>query len=741
MKNPSDDLKTAPYHNTQLSIEDRAADLLGRMTLEEKATQLRAYLILDDLGLTMEWNPYGVWFYQKRVERIADIHSRDYRRIVGRCGHFSMLTRELPAQDAAQTANRIQKEAVENTRLGIPAMIHDEGLHGLCAHGATSFPQAISLSATWNPALMQQVATVIGQEARSRGIRQLLAPTINIARDTRAGRTEETYGEDPYLTSRMAVAYVKGVQSQGVIATPKHFAANFAGDAGRDSHPVHFSEQFLREVYFPAFKAAVVEGGALSIMAAYNTINGMPCSCDPWLLTDVLKKEWGFKGYVVSDYMSVEMLMLFHHVTADRQEAAKRALEAGMDVELPSPGCYGEDLLNGLKDGSISSAALDDSVRRVLETKMRIGLFDQPYVDEGKVFELNNAPESRSLALQASREAIVLLKNPNGVLPLSGITNLAVIGPLADEINMGAYGWDGYDRSHVVTALAGIRDRANGIGIQYAEGCKVTQSIPGGMAAAANTASRCSAAVVVVGNNNQAEAEGMNRSDLNLPGVQAELVKAVAATGIPTVVVLMNGSPITMSDWFDQVAAVIDAWYPGEEGGNAIADVLFGKYNPGGRLPITFPQRVGQLPLYYNAKTSGRGNWFVDERTRPMFPFGYGLSYTSFEYRSLSITHEKDQTFSIRMELENRGPVAGDEVVQLYVHDVLSTLSRPLKELKGFQRVSLQPKETRQLTFTLAEEDLGYYTAQGKYIVEPGIFEVMLGSSSEDIRLMGNMEV
>ena len=734
----------APYKDSTLSIEARAADLLGRMTVEEKVGQLRSFLFMGEYpGAYNPWHGVGFYNMLNTTERIQFTLSLDYPRIVkSGYGHFTITTRDLDPKNAARLANRIQHIALEETRLGIPIMIHDEGLHGLCGNGSTSFPQSIALSATWDPALMKDIATVIGIEARSRGIRQLLSPTINIARDARAGRTEETYGEDPFLTSRMAVAFVKGVQGESVVATPKHFAANFVGDGGRDSHPIHYSEQLLREVYFPAFEAAVKEGGALSIMAAYNTINGLPCSADPWLLTEVLRKEWGFQGYVVSDYFSVEHIFTKHAVAASFAEAGQRALEAGLDVEFPYISGFGDGFVEGLKDGTISMAALDQAVRRVLETKLRIGLFDHPYVNEGDVEKLNHAKVSRELALRAARESIVLLKNKADTLPLAkDLGSLAVIGPLAERVSLGGYAWDRFPREQAITPLEGLRTTAYKTQVRFAEGCALTHATPNGIETAAAVARSCEVALVFVGNGAETEGEGRDRSDLTLPGAQADLVKAVAATGTPTVVVLIGGSPVIMRDWLDHVAAVVEAWYPGEMGGQAIAEILFGECNPSGKLTITFPRKIGQLPLYYNAKPSGRDQGYLDESGAAQFPFGHGLSYTRFDYRNLEINPVEGQQFSITFDLINLGAMEGEEVAQLYVRDVVSTYARPIKELKAFSRVHLKAGELKQVTFTLAADQLGYYGRDGKYQVEPGAFDLWIGSSSEDIRLGGKLIV
>jgi len=540
----------------------------------------------------------------------------------------------------------------------------------------------------------------------------------------------------------MAVAFVSGLQSEGVVATPKHFAANFVGDGGRDSHPIHFSEQLLREVYLPAFEAAVKEGGALSIMAAYNTINGLPCSADPWLLTEVLRKEWGFKGYVVSDYFSVEHIFTKHAAAASFAEAGKRALEAGLDVEFPYISGFGDGFVEGLKAGTISMAALDTAVRRVLETKLRIGLFDNPYANEGDVEKLNHAVVSREVSLRAARESIVLLKNKANTLPLAkGVGSLAVIGPLADRVSLGGYGWDHFPKEEAITPLDGLRAAARKTQVRFVEGCSLTRAIPNGIETAAAVASASDAAVVFVGNGPETEGEGRDRSDLTLPGAQADLVRAVAATGTPTVVVLIGGSPVIMRDWLDNVSAVVEAWYPGELGGQAIAEVLFGEISPSGKLTITFPRKIGQLPLYYNAKPSGRDQGYQDESGAALFPFGHGLSYIRFDYKNLEITPAEGQQFTLTFDLVNFGAMEGEEVAQLYVRDEFSTYARPVKELKAFTRVHLKTGESKKVTFTLAADQLGYYGRDGKYQVEPGTFDLWIGSSSEDIRLGGKIIV
>jgi beta-glucosidase len=722
-------------------VEQRVADLLSRMTWEEKVDQLGSY---NQFSAWEDWTAFGRLSLEKRIERVKAIPTAGAVGIG--IGQFSVVLRELPPLEAAKKANEIQEYARQHTRLGIPPIIHDEGLHGLLANEGTSFPQGIAMASSWDPQLLEEVAGAIGREARTRGIRQLLSPTINIARDPRCGRTEETYGEDTFLASRMVVAFVRGLQGQGVIATPKHFAANFVGDGGRDSYAIHISERLLREVYLPAFEAAIREGGALSIMAAYNSLDGLPCSCNPWLLTELLRSEWGFEGFVVSDYDSVIHILEKHAVAADKTEVAKRAVEAGLDVELPGSICFTGPMLAGLKKGSISEKAVDEAVSRVLSVKFRMGLFEDRLVDEGKAAAGSHTPPHQALALRMAQEAITLLKNEKKTLPFPArLTSLAVIGPQAGRSVLGGYTWDGYAADRFTTPLQAIENKVGEkVAVHYAFGCDVTGDAKDGIAAAVEAARQSQCAVLFLGNDRRTEGEQKDRANLELPGAQPELIEAVAATGVPVVVVLINGAPVVMTEWIDKVAAVVEAWYPGEAGGQAIADVLFGDANPSGKLPVSLPRSMGQLPLFYNYKPSGRIDDYVDLSGKPLFPFGFGLSYTSFGYRGLVITPANARAVdkvTVSLEVENTGSLAGDEVVQLYVHDKLASVVRPIKELKAFQRISLQPGETRQVRLELDVHQLGLYDAGLNFIVEPGEFDMMVGSSSEDIRLQGTLVV
>lgn len=747
------------------NIEEKIESLLSSMSLEEKVAQLKARsisipkvigkLLLEDFfselrpELKEKIMSFIFNFYSNRElagEMTKTLWRKMWKEVVLEgvekkypIGELSCALRSMSPRESAQFANEIQKYVLENSRVKIPILIHDEALHGCMAKGSTIFPQAIGMASTWNPELIYQVATAIGKETRSRGIHQVLSPTINIARDPRCGRTEETYGEDPYLASRMAVAYIKGVQEQGVISTPKHFVANFVGDGGRDSYPIHFSERLLREIYFPAFRASIEEAGALSLMAAYNSLDGIPCSSNKWLLTTILRKEWGFKGYVVSDYFSVLHLMTKHKVAESKAEAAKLSLEAGLDMELPDSDCF-EEIPGLIREGKLSQDTLDEAVRRVLRVKFWTGLFDNPFVDPDYAERINDCSEHRELALRVARESIVLLKN-EGILPLNkDIRSIAVIGPNAAVPRLGGY--SGYGVK-VVTPLEGIKNKlGDKVKVYFAEGCGLNDTSKSGFDEAIKIAQKSDVAILFMGNSApETEGEQRDRHNLNLPGVQEDLIKEICNTNTAVIVVLINGSAITMMNWIDKVQAVIEAWYPGEEGGTAIADVLFGDYNPGGKLPISFPKYSSQLPLYYNHKPSGRVDDYVDLRgNQYLFPFGYGLSYTDFKYSNLRITPDeipRDGEVVITFDIENIGKYKGDEVVQLYLHDEFASVARPIKELKRFERVTLDVGERKTVSFKLNRRDLEFLSMDMELVVEPGRFEVLIGSSSEDIRLKG----
>jgi len=663
-------------------------------------------------------------------------------------------------REGAVFANAVQKWLIEHTRLGIPAILHDEILHGHMAQGSTSFPQPIALSTTWDPEFVSKVFTVAALETRVRGSHQVLGPNLDVAREPRWGRTEETYGEDPYLVSRMAVAVIKALQGPGpgidgdhIIATAKHFAAHGQPEGGTNIAPANYSERVLREVFLPSFKAAVTEAGIMSVMPSYNEIDGVPSHVNKWLLERVLRKEWGFKGYVVSDYYAIPQLMDLHHVAGDKAEAARLALEAGIDIELPDPDCF-RMLVQLVKEGRVSEAAVDKAVMRNLRAKFLLGLFENPYVDPDRAVEVTNSIEHRGLAAEAARRAITLLKNDNNLLPLDRgrLKSLAVIGPNADRVHLGGYS-DNPGRG--VSVLQGITEKVgNKIRVTFAEGCKITKE--GGdwwadtshlsdesadarlIAQAVDVAKAADVAVLVLGGNEDTNKEGWaenhlgDRDSLDLIGHQNDLVKAVLETGKPTIVVLINSGPLSINYIAEKVPAVLEGFYLGQETGIGIADVLFGDYNPSGKLTVSFPRSVGQLPIYYNRKPTARRGYLYTSK-QPLFPFGYGLSYTSFEYSNLKVSPAQigsaGQT-KVNVTVTNTGQRAGDEIVQLYIRDLVSSVTRPVMELKDFRRVSLAPGESKTVEFVITPDKLSFLNLNMESVVEPGWFDIMVGTSS-----------
>jgi beta-glucosidase len=853
--NQADD--TVPvYRDPGADPNERVADLLARMTLEEKVGQLQCLVFQDVLN-----------------EDLIGEHG---------IGGIAYVRIKLPytLQEEVEARNRVQKIAVENTRLGIPILFHCEALHGLVDKGATSFPQAIGLASTWNPALMEEVARSIATEVKARGFRQVLSPTVDIARDVRWGRVAETYGEDPYLASQMAVAFCKSFEEQNVITTLKHFVAN-SGTGGRDSHPVHYSERMLREVYFPPYRQAIEQAGVRSVMASYTAVDGLPSGANRWLLTDILRDEWGFEGTVVSDYALLGRRYKSHLVATGGKDAAVKALKAGLDRDLPRIGENNtfDQLVDACQEGLITEEDLNTAVRRVLKQKFELGLFENPYTDVTLADQVTNTPESKALAREAARQSLVLLKNVDHSLPLrqpkkvvvigedavleklgdyspwdievvtllEGIENEAPAGTVVEYLPLGDLGEDGYPavsgkfihptgtespgfraeyfanphlsgkpfRTQNVASLnfnwgskgpsveagntgqpfsarfsgtlvslwektvpfslnivGGARVRINDellfnnwddpyatthqftyafqkgknyeIVIEYNSSGQYAKCILGWdivpaqdnyLTKLTQSVKQAGVAVIVAG---VTEKEGQDRASLDIPENIEKAIVAAGATGTKTVVVLTAGSAITMDDWYGSADAILSAWYPGQEGGTAVAEALFGEYNPGGKLTITFPYSVAQCPLYYNHKPSGRGYGYVNMTGEPRYAFGYGLSYTTFAYADLKLSKmaiDTTEETKVSLVVENTGPVAGDEVVQLYLHDKVASVVRPVKELKKFQRIALQPGETKTVEFTITPKDLSMYDYDLNWGVEPGEFEVMIGSSSQDIRL------
>jgi beta-glucosidase len=687
----------------------------------------------------------------------------------------------------AELANTIQKYLVENTHLGIPAMVHEECCSGYMARNATCFPQIIGVASTWEPDLVEAMAAVVRTQMRAAGAHQGLSPVIDVTRDPRWGRTEETFGEDPYLVSRMGVALVRGLQGQnwqeGVIATAKHFVGYGMSEGGMNWAPPHLAPRELREVYLLPFETAVKEAKLASVMNGYHELDGVPCGASKELLTNILRTEWGFDGIVVSDYFAVNQLMAYHQIAASKAEAAAMALDAGIDVELPNTDCYAGPLRQAVESRTLDEAMVDQAVSRILRLKFLLGLFENPYVDVEKTRTVFDTPQQRQLAYEIAQKSIVLLKNKDKLLPLNRkLNSIAVIGPNADNVRhmIGDYTYPCHietlvemrDAGNVfnmpipdkiemvdnfvpiISILAGIKNKVSPeTKVHYAPGCDVLSESRAGFAEAIATAQKAEVAVVVVGDKagltrDCTTGESRDRADLTLPGVQQELVEAIVATGTPVVVVLVNGRPPTIPWLVEHVPAILEAWLPGEEGAAAVADVLFGDYNPGGKLPISFPRTVGQVPVYYGHKVSGgRSHWqgdYVEVSARPLFPFGYGLSYTTFKFDHLRLDRpevESGGQVSISVDLTNTGQRRGDEVVQLYIRDPQASVTRPVKELKGFKRVTLEPSQTKTVTFELFTNQLGFYNRELRYVVEPGAIEIMVGPSSEDLPLTTKIEI
>jgi len=669
----------------------------------------------------------------------------------------------------SELTNAIQKFFIEESRLGIPVIFHEECLHGHAAMDATSFPQPIGLGATFDPDLVERVFTITAWEARSRGTHQALTPVVDVARDPRWGRVEETYGEDPYLVARLGVAAVKGFQGDAtfrdkkhIIATLKHFAAHGQPESGNNCAPVNISERVLRETFLSTFKAAIEQGGALSVMASYNEIDGVPSHASRWLLREVLRDEWKFRGFVVSDYFAIRELaerpeLYGHHVAKDGKEAAALAVRAGVNIELPDPDCYNH-LVELVREGTLAESELDELVAPMLAAKFRLGLFEDPYVDPAEAERIVGSDSHREVALEAPRKTITLLKNDGDILPLDdrNIRTSAVIGPNANRLMLGGYSGK---PKQFITVLDGVRKRASENNkVLYHEGCKITLGEPGtqvneirladpednrrSIAEAVKVAESADIVVLVVGGNEQTSREGYgrnhlgDRSSLDMVGQQDELVDAIAATGKPIVGVLFNGHPLSVRNLTDKSKAICECWYLGQESGQAVAEVLFGDVNPSGKLPITIPRSVGQLPMYYNYRPSARRGYLFDE-VSPLYPFGFGLSYTTFSFgppRLEQTTIGRDGKTQVVVDVTNTGERAGDEVVQLYIRDLVSSTTRPVKELKGFQRISLQPGERQSVALEITPDRLAFWNIDKQFVVEPGEFLIMVGPNSVELQ-------
>jgi beta-glucosidase len=742
--------------------------LLSQLTLDEKLAQIGSCLMHE-------------------LQTGSEIDSTKLESHLGSgIGQISRLggDSDLDPRAAAQAANTIQRYLMEHTRMKIPAIIHEESCCGAMVTGGTAFPQMLGLASTFQPELAESMMSAVRKQLRAIGAREALTPVLDVARDARWGRCEETFGEDPLLASRFGVACVRGLQGQdlrqGVLATGKHFIGHSASQGGLNCGPVHLGERELRDVYLAPFQAAIDEANLASIMNAYPELDGEVVAASRRLLTELLRDELGFDGFVVSDYQAIEMIHTYHHAAGDAATAAAMALRAGIDVELPASNYYDAPLRAALEAGDISLEMVNLAVRRHLEQKVALGLFENPYVDENSAPVIFQSAEIRSLARYIAGQSMVLLKN-DGLLPLPrGIATLAVIGPNADSERdlLGDYsypamiehyhdtagsdspwydknlGADALERMKVVSVLAGIRNIASpSTTITYSRGCEILGNDTSGFAEAREAAEEADAVVLVLGDKAGLTpectcGESRDSSDLRLPGVQEQLAEMILALGKPVAVVLVNGRPLAIPSLAEKANAILEAWLPGEEGGTAVANTLFGLHNPGGKLPMTFPRSGGQAPIFYSVKPSGmRSNWHVDYTdgsVAPLYPFGHGLSYTTFAYSSFALDQKQfgpGDTIAVRCLVTNSGSLAGEEVVQLYVRDEYASLPRPIKELRGYARVALEPGQTKSITFRLPVDTLAFYDDGGNLTLEPGSFHVMVGSSSEDIRLEGDFEI
>lgn len=748
------------------NIDGRVKALIAKMTLEEKIAQLGS-----------------CWIGELQTNGLLD-RNKIMDTMKNGIGQISRLAGAsiLDPCSAARAANELQKYLLEETRLGIPAIIHEECCCGAMVREGTVFPQMIGLAATFQPELARTMAIIIRAQLMAIGARQGLSPLLDVARDPRWGRIEETFGEDPTLVSSFGAAYIRGLQGEdltrGVLATGKHFLGHSFSQGGLNCAPVHIGWREIYDVVLPPFQAAIRQAGLKSMMNAYPEVDGEVVAASRHILTEILRDELGFDGVVVSDYEAVAMLHTYHFLAEDRATAARLALEAGIDVELPTVECYNDPLREALETGKVSFETIDRAVSNHLRVKFELGLFENAYVDEGRVLEVYESSQNQSLAREIARQSMVLLKN-DGCLPLNkAIKRIAVIGPNANDSRnqLADYSFQamaelralrspddlalqqfqqsrsGYNR--IPTILDAIRSTVSAqTEVDYARGCGVMDDDSSGFDEAFRLASQADAVILVLGDRSGltpecTTGETRDAAELHLPGVQEQLARRVIAAGKPVVVVLINGRPYAIPWLAENASAILEAWLPGEEGGAAVASVLFGDTNPGGKLPVSIPRTVGQVPVFYAAKPSGLSSFwyqsYVDEKTTPLYPFGHGLSYTTFEYSDLVIdrkTVTAGESVAVSLRLSNSGAVPGDEVVQLYIRDEYASIPRPSRELKGFSRVRLQPGETVQICFHLPVNQLAFHDQNLDLVLEPGRIIVMLGSSSEDIRLTGEFEI
>jgi beta-glucosidase len=743
------------YKDPKAPVAERVKDLLSRMTLEEKVGQMS----MNSLKGSMQ-NPIAYGVCESPFTNINDI---------------------------TKLSIAAKKYAKEKTRLGIPPIQIGECLHGQLAAGATIFPQAIAQGSTWNPGLIEKMGSVIAYEASSSGVDQALSPLFDLIRDPRYGRNEECYAEDPYLVSRMGTSFVIGMQGDPsqtiygigkdkVMCTAKHFAAYSIPVAGINLAPASVGERELRSMFLPPFKDALQKANIYAVMPAYNEIDGVPAHANHFLLQTILRQEWGFDGYVFSDYEGLKHLYTFHHIAKDAEGAALIGLSAGVDLEAPSSDVYGK-LIGLVKEGKVKEAQIDSAVARILTIKFKAGLFEKALPDTSALKKRVHTPEHIALSQQIAEESIILLKNEKQLLPLNinSLKSLAVIGPNANQVQYGDYSSTRDSRSGT-TVLNGIKQLVgNKVKINYAKGCALSGSDKSGFAGAVAAARNSDAVVVVLGttsvvfsgvgwNGHAPESEpkdpftcgeGYDVTDINPDGVQRELLQAVYKTGKPVILVLVHGRPQSISWEKENIPAIVEAWYPGERGGNAIANILFGKVNPSGRLTVSIPQSTGHIPVFYNHVVSNKGFYhnpgspekpgqdYVFSSPDVLFPFGYGLSYTTFKYSNMQVSAAsfgKNEAVTVSVDVTNGGSMVGKEVVQMYLGNKVNSVTTPVMALKGFDKVSLKPGETQTVKFTVKPEDLAIWNNQMKLVTEPGTFDVMIASSAEDVVLKKTLE-
>jgi beta-glucosidase len=738
------------YKNPKLSVEERAADLLARMTLEEKVAQL--------MGL---WNG-GVEDFK---EEIFDDPEK-MREIFGN-GCNSVHPAAMGIKATVELRNRIQKYLIEETRLGIPAIFVDEGQHGMMRPESTVFPQAIGMACSWDPVLFEKVYSIIANEMRSRGTHHALSPVIDVCRDPRWGRVEETYGEDPYLNGILGCSAVKGLQGtengkvaeDHVAATLKHLVGHGQPESGQNQGPANYSERVLRDYHMPPFKMCIDKVNPVSVMPSYNEVDGIPSHSNKWLIKDILLNEWGFKGLVVADYYAIDQLFTKEFVAENGKEAAMIAFNTGVQFEFPQANQY-KFLPELLDEGKIKLSDIDNAVLQALKLKFELGLFENPYVDFENAVMVSKKTGHKELALKTARESIVLLKNDNLLpLPKNKYKKIAVIGPCAKDLYFGGYSGEPYNK---VSILEGITEKAGkNTEILFAQGCKLTTNTTTSffnwkrdeikfasreenlklIKEAVETAGKAEIIILAIGENDHLcrEAWAKNHigdnSTLDLFGEQNELVDALVELKKPIVTYLMNGRPLSVNKLAEKIPAIIEGWYMGQETGIAAADIIFGDVNPSGKLTITFPKSAGQLPMYYNHKPGAQFLDYISEDINPLFHFGYGLSYTTFNFSEPFIDKKeinRNESVKISVQVTNSGDIAGDEIVQMYIRDKVSSVTRPVKELKGFQRVSLKPGETKTVTLEITPEKLSFHNIDMNFVVEPGEFEIMVGNSSRD---------